>query len=195
MNTGWKVGCSLFVYINNRYRKGVLKSYKGGKWGFKPDRYVKTVHVCPIKNKWHYNLALRPTKWRQKIQVLFLGSKPFKFRKEIIGKWHGARTGHTKPVYLPVWQVPDSSTVIVGHLGAYTLATVHEGKLRKLTFEPHPNDQYFIGRGKLSGPTFKTLKIVDGNMPKRMRRTTKVPNYLRFDGLSSFEVMPDRRET
>jgi len=171
MNKGWKVGHSLFVYINKRYRKGILKGSKDGKWDFMPDRYRKTVRVCPIKNKWHYNLDINPIAWRRKIRVLFIDNKPFKLRKERVGKWHGAKTGHTKPVCLPVWQFPGSSTVLVGHLGAYTLAIVHEGKLIKLTDEPHPKDQYFIGRGKLSKKTFKTLKMVGRNTPKRAVRS------------------------
>lgn len=175
MKAGWKVGLTLYIYINKRYRKGILTTSKDSKWRFKPENYRKTVCVCPFKNKWHYNIDA--IKWRAKIKVLFIGHKPFKLCREKVGQWRGAKTGRTKPVLVQVWQIPNSSTVLVGHLGAYTLATVCEGTLKTLIREPCVNEQYYIGRGKLSGPTFKTLKIVGRNIPKRMSKGTTAAIY------------------
>jgi hypothetical protein len=176
MNQGWKGSVRISVYINKRYRKGILKSQKDGKWDFIPDGCTKTRRICPVKNKWHYDCKSKLNRWRQKIKVLFIDNKPFKLKRERFGKWHGAKTARTKAVSLPVWQVPGTATVFVGHLGSYTIATVHDGKLQRLTSEPHQKEQYFIGRGKLSGPTFKTLKTVHGGAP-RMKRKDVEPLY------------------
>ena len=172
MNKGWKVGLKLSVYINKRYRKGILKSKNNAKWDFLPDGYSKTRRICPIKNRWHYQIN-HQVKWKRKIKVLFLNDKPFKLQKEKVGKWRGAKTGRTKPINLPVWQIKGCATVYVGHLGAFTLAEVQEGELVRKKTLPIDGDIYYIGRGPLKKTTFKTLKTVS-NTAIRMDRAIKI---------------------
>jgi len=176
MNQGWKVGTRLYVYINKRYRKGILKSKNNAKWDFLPTGYSKTRRICPIKNRWHYP-GHQLTKWSKKIKILFLNDKPFKLRKESFGHWRGSITGRTKPVAMTVWQRASSATVYVGHLGAFTLAEVQEGKLVRKTTPPTDKDVYYIGRGPLKKTKFKTLKTVSRSGIRMDRIIKKPPLY------------------
>jgi hypothetical protein len=161
MKYGWQKGLTIYVYLNKRYRKGTLKSKIGSKWIFKPERYNRTVTVCPVRAKWHYHFKKKPITWCTKVDILMMGTKPFKFQRERIGEWSGSKTCRTHSVPMKVWQLPGSSTVIVGHLGAYTVAVLIGNVLTSSRKEPSPNDSFFIGRGALERRKFKCLKVSD----------------------------------
>jgi len=159
MMRGWSKRLVIYVYLQKRYRRGVLIRKMGLKWTFKPDRYQRTVLVCPIRDKWHYNSKQKLKTWSTKMSVLMAGNKPFQYQRERIGGWSGAKTCRTHAVQLRVWQVVGTSDIYVGHLGQYTLAIVSNGKLTTLVHEPG-QQQFFIGRGVLDKRKFKCLKIV-----------------------------------
>jgi hypothetical protein len=178
MKQGWKKNLTIYVRINKRYRRGKLKSKNGAKWNFLPDGYRKTIRVCPIKDLWHYRLAVEHREWTQKLKVLFLDDKPFKLQRERYGAWRGAKTGRTKPRALRVWQITGTSDAIVGHLGRYTLAVSDGQKLIPFKKMPLPTDSFFLGRGPLNPRQFKTLKIVCRHpRPKMDRLRTIKPLY------------------
>lgn len=153
----WKVGLVLYVVIKKTSRRGILKSKKGTKWAFKPDGWRKTVSVCPVRFRWHYNLPLE--QWSKKMSVILVKStlQPFKYQREKFGKWHGARMARTKAFKLPVWQVPGTNKVYVGHLGMYRLATCVGGELVPFLSEPS-KEIFFVGRGALEKKKFRCLK-------------------------------------
>lgn len=157
MNKGWQKGLTIHVCIKKRYRRGVLQSKKGSKWLFKPDKYKKSVSVCPIRNKWRYDF--KSVKWNGKISILMAGEKPFKLCRERFDGWTGAKTCRTHTVKMQVWQIAGTSDVYVGHLGRYTLALIVAGKLVKMLEEPE-EQHFFIGRGVLDARKFKCLKVV-----------------------------------
>lgn len=159
MKQGWRKGLTIHVHISGRYRKGKLICKKGSKWSFLPDGYRKPHRVCPFRNKWRYNHGMIP--WCKKIKVLFLDDKPFRFRRERFGSWHGAKTGRTKPVPMRVWQIRGTSDVYVGHLGRYSLAMSVAGRLEYFCRPPSEGERYFLGRGPLEPSKFKTLKTVE----------------------------------
>ena len=159
MKQGWRKGLTIHVHISGRYRKGKLTGRKGSKWHFLPDGYSKTRTVCPFRSKWHYDHAM--IAWPKKIKVLFLDNKPFRFRRERFGSWHGAKTGRTKPVSMRVWHIKGTSDVYVGHLGRYSLAICVSGRLQHFCRPPQEGERYFLGRGPLDPIKFKTLKTVE----------------------------------
>ena len=178
MKRGWQKGLTIYVYLNKRYRKGTLKSKKGSKWIFKPDRYKRTVVVCPVRTKWHYRFKKKPKTWCTTVDILMMGDKPFKFQRECIGEWSGSKTCRTHSVPMRVWQLPGTSTVIVGHLGAYTVAVLAGNELTQSRKEPSPNVSFFIGRGALERRKFKCLKMSDHQpLLKVDRRQTVAPLY------------------
>ena len=178
MKYGWQKGLTIYVYLNKRYRKGTLKSKTGAKWIFKPDRYKRTVIVCPVRTKWHYHFKKTLITWCTTVDVLMMGNKPFKFQRERIGKWSGCKTCRTRTVSMKVWQLPGTHTVIVGHLGAYTVAVLSGGRLTPSRKEPGPGDSFFIGRGGLEHRKFRCLKMSDNRPLLKMdRMQTVAPLY------------------
>jgi hypothetical protein len=132
----WKVGLVLYVVIKKTSRRGKLKAKKGTKWIFQPDGWRKTVSVCPVRFRWHYDLPLEP--WSKKLSVILVRAtlQPFKFQRERFDGWQGARVTRTGAFKLPVWQVAGSNKVFVGHLGMYRLAECEKGELIPLLSEP-----------------------------------------------------------
>ena len=183
MKQGWRKGLTLYVRISGRYRRGKLTCKKGSKWSFLPTGYSKTRRVCPLKDLWRYDCAMMS--WPKKIKVLFLADKPFRFRRERIGNWHGAKTGRTKPVSLRVWQILGSSDVYVGHLGRYSLAILQGNHLEHSCRPPSEGDRYFLGRGPLEPAKFKTLKTVQ--LLKRL-------SFKRLPRVAALYSVPTRAE-
>ncbi len=169
MHQGWKVGLDLYVVLKKKSTRGRLISKNGTKWLFRPNGWKKTVSICPVRFRWHYDNHLQ--QWPQKLPVILVKStlQPFKLKKERIGKWTGAATARTCTSKLPVWQVPDTNKIIVGHLGLYRLATVQDGKLVACT-EPTTKN-IFVGRGPLEPKRFRCLKTACQN--KAPRQTSK----------------------
>ena len=153
----WKVGLVLYVVVKKTSRRGTLIAKKGTKWRFKPDGWRKTVSVCPIRFKWHYDLPLEP--WSKKLSVILVQAtlQPFKYQRETFGKWHGAKMARTGAFQLPVWQAPGSNKVFVGHLGAFRLVECKKGELVPLLAEPG-KESFFVGRGTLKKTRFRCLK-------------------------------------
>jgi len=175
MRQGWKVGLTIYVFINKRFRRGRLESREGHKWKFKPERYANAVSIAPTRAKWHYDFKQECVKWRKKIKVLMLDHKPFKFQRERYLNWSGAKVGSTKPVLMTVWQLVGTSKVIVGHLGQYTMVRADGLKLLECVVKPK---KFFLGRGKLNARQFRCLKLVSQyDRPKRMPRAVVRPIY------------------
>lgn len=153
----WKVGLTLYVVIKKTSRRGQIKAKRGTKWLFQPDGWRKTISVCPVRFKWHYDLPLEP--WSKKLSVILVKStlQPFKYQRERFGKWHGARMARTEAFKLPVWQVHGTNKVYVGHLGMYRLAMCEKGELVALLSEP-TKETFFVGRGALNKTRFRCLK-------------------------------------
>lgn len=153
----WKVGLILYVVIKKTSRRGKLKAKKGTKWLFQPDGWRKTVSVCPVRFRWHYNLPMES--WSNKLSVILVRETllPFKFQRERFAGWQGARVTRTGAFQLPVWQVPGSNKVFVGHLGMYRLAECKKGALVPMLSEP-TKESFFVGRGALKKTRFRCLK-------------------------------------
>ena len=134
--------------------RGKLKAKKGTKWIFQPDGWRKTVSVCPVRFRWHYDLPLA-----KKLSVILVRAtlQPFKFQRERFDGWQGARVTRTGAFKLPVWQVAGSNKVFVGHLGMYRLAECEKGELIPLLSEP-VKESFFVGRGALKKARFRCLK-------------------------------------
>lgn len=173
---GWYKGMTLSAIVSRRWRRGVLVSKKGTKWIFRPNGYKRTISICPIRHHWRYDFTNPIKKWDKKIAVTLTKktNMPFKYKRERVGKWSGAATCRTYTAKLPVWQVPNTNVVYVGHLGMYSMAKSMGLKLIKTSTY---NDQTYIGRGKLTPKSFISLKCQPILNIKVDHRKTIAPLY------------------
>ena len=167
--TMWRVGAKMRVRVKGRSRRGTLVSKKLHTWRFRPDGWSKTVPVCPFRSKWHFDSEGTWKAWPQKLRVVLFKKtlKPFKRVGERIGPWCGAKAATTVIKEVPVWQREGTNELVVGHFGAYRLASVRDGKFGPLLTMPR-DGLYFIGRGRLEPRTFKCLKTVRRLNAKRI---------------------------
>lgn len=187
----WKVGLTLYVVIKKTSRKGKLVAKKGTKWDFRPNGWKRTVSICPVRFRWHYDFSEKVVAWPEKLGVVLIKStlQPFRLKREYVGKWRGAATARTTACKLPVWQVYGTNTLYVGHLGMWKLVVANGRELKALENIP-TKENFFVGRGPLSAKKFKCLKTIC-RRPRRvpcLQKTMPIFNIPTRDELSTFKI-------
>ena len=170
MHRGWSRGVRL--YVNGR--PGTIKSKRGDVWTFQHDGETRTTKIHPSDTEcWYYDIKKPLNRWPGYLSVILIQKslKPFVYKRESYGAWHGATTARTIAADLPVWQIAGTNRLLVGHLGEYRAYS----KTEFLPVRRYQQDVW-IGKGQ-PGKKFRNLKVAEANPPQEPTRKGSVQLY------------------
>jgi hypothetical protein len=173
--TGWKRGTTIMVKYSpdvieaiNRSEDGyyagdVIRKNRSGYDVFF-ERTGNTDTISPFEMDWYYKTDINMKEWVDppKIILEYKSMKPFRYTSEKQGEWHGAKTCRTILQTLPIWSIPNTPFVYVGHFGVFECVNISSDGIIEPVYGI-PEDTHYIGKRKLPSSThfrdFKPLYI------------------------------------
>ena len=173
--TGWKRGTTIMVKYSpdvieaiNRSEDGyyagdVIRKNRSGYDVFF-ERTGNTDTISPFEMDWYYKTDINMKEWVDppKIILEYESMKPFRYTSEKQGEWHGAKTCRTILQTLPIWSIPNTPFVYVGHFGVFECVNISSDGIIEPVYGI-PEDTHYIGKRKLPSSThfrdFKPLYI------------------------------------